>query len=214
MSTVRITNVTAKQFDLSVRKPKVLLVGNGLSRNMDWNTAVRNVVRPGFDLAPYYDMVDGNFTVPNPILTMIAAETTDNLRQSGYYQIFQNLSLNHSPQLSQLLNLSFDAILTTNYTYEFEKAVNARCNGERDLQRNHFYVNKPDKKYLLHHFNRIPTAAGDEKDIWHIHGEQYRKSSLILSHDEYVRLLQRITDYVQDRGFEYQKFYQDLLSKN
>ena len=48
-----------------------------------------------------------------------------------------------------------------------------------------------DPKYLLHTCNQFENRP----PVWHIHGELRRKSSIVMTHDEYVRLLQKIVEY-------------------
>ena len=47
-------------------------------------------------------------------------------------------------------------------------------------------------------------------DIWHIHGELRRPSSIILSHDEYARMVFQILDYNAKRGADYEMLNRNL----
>lgn len=93
--------------------------------------------------------------------------------------------------LCDLVSFGFDAILTTNYTYEIENCFNNRYsdlseNAKLKYAKNIFR----DRKYLLHIYNKFKKSP----PIWHIHGELRRKSSIIATHDEYARLIHKIVE--------------------
>ena len=70
-----------------------------------------------------------------------------------------------------------------------------------------------DSKYLIHGFNRL-KKDGVAQDIWHIHGESRRTSSLILTHDEYARLINQILLYNQERKKDYLDYENEIHFKS
>ena len=96
--------------------------------------------------------------------------------------------------LESLLQIPFDAVLTTNYTYQVENCLDPSFVHKSDSQKNAKYAcctqKDKDSKFLIHTFNRVNHC-----DIWHIHGEERRKSSMVLTHDEYGRLSGEIRDH-------------------
>lgn len=82
------------------------------------------------------------------------------------------LEANH--RYSNLRNLKCDEILTTNYDYLLER--NLYSGWERKK-----FTPDAEKSYSL---NRYQTSA--EKKIWHIHGEQGMKSSILLGFRHYI----------------------------
>jgi len=53
-----------------------------------------------------------------------------------------------------------------------------------------------------------------EKDIWHIHGEQRRKTSMILTHNEYIKLINKEVSYLSDRRNEYEENQDEIYFKS
>lgn len=88
--------------------------------------------------------------------------------------------------------LEADAILTTNYEYLIEKSINP------DWERQKF-APTTEKKYSLY---RMQKADG--RDIWHIHGEQAMKSSIMLGFKHYIdyssELRNRAMAWVSQQG--------------
>ena len=57
------------------------------------------------------------------------------------------------------------------------------------------------EKYLIRTYSKMNASS---PDIWHIHGEIRRPSSLVLSHEEYARLVNKILEYNTKRGNNYE----------
>ena len=109
------------------------------------------------------------------------------------------------------MKLPVDSILTTNYTYEIEYAIRDNYPDLTDNSKKKYAVAiKSDSKYLVHTYN----AFDEFPPIWHIHGEARRKSSLILSHDEYARLTNKIIEYCNKRKDDYTVYNQDIHIKS
>ena len=217
--------VNYKTFNLD-RRPQVLLVGNGLaySTGIPWHELIRKTARPDVDISQYEKLDEKGafqgFYVPNTVLTLAVAETGDKERHDKYIEAldpsnpkYEEPAKKPDPEQAQaeiehrkaLLSLPFDAILTTNYTYEWEEMLHPGYAAlSRDGKRRYSYVidGRQDGKYLLHTFNRF---GEDKPDIWHIHGELRRPGSLILSHDEYARLVYKVLDYNKSLRNAYSK---------
>jgi hypothetical protein len=106
--------------------------------------------------------------------------------------------------LRELLNMGFDDVLTTNYSYELEAAALGRDTvSEGTLRRiNDRTSEKREDRYLLHTFNRVPTG-GEPVRIWHIHGEARKPDSMLLGHYWYGNLLTKIKTELDKRGNHY-----------
>jgi hypothetical protein len=213
-----------KRFDLNGPRPRVLLLGNGLTRGtgLSWEELIRSVARPGLDLEPYIQRnQDGSFQsfrLPNTVMTLATAEVEDSARQAAYLKALA-VRYKDNPPLGQLLELPFDAVLTTNYSYELEAALLPAYPGlSQEKKRSYARVTeaKRDTRFLIHSYNRLPLtdpAAGQprgDRDIWHIHGELRRPSSVVLTHDEYARLVHDILEHNKKRGKAYQEERSDL----
>lgn len=202
-----------KKFDLTHKRPQVLLIGNGLSRRVDWKQFIEAVSIK--DIEKYYK--DKEPQLPNLILTSTVTDINDSVRQNQYIKSLDDYICNPSEQIKNLLNINFDAILTTNYTYELEYNLKSNYCSLSDNTKREKYAKTTesgyDSKYFIHTFNRIPNGASLH-DIWHIHGEQRRKSSLVLTHDEYARLMSQIINYNNKIGNKYDYYYDNLKFKS
>lgn len=202
-----------KVFDLTQRRPQVLLVGNGLSKKIGWKQFIKNVATK--DIEKYYD--NDRFQLPNLILSSVVTDVDDSKRKNQYIKELANYEYCPSKQIRDLFNSCFDAVLTTNYTYELEYNLkSAYCNISDTEKREQFAKttkSEYDSKYLVHTFNQINN--GDNScNIWHIHGECRRKSSLIFTHDEYARLMGEIIKYNKIIGNKYYNCYKNLEFKS
>ncbi len=205
----------AATFNLDEVRPKILVMGNGLTYETSgsWPNLIKKVSRENVDVSRYEETgSDGKrrFVVPNTVLTLATSVTKDQERHRKYIDILKKEGYPENVNIRELLHLPFDAVLTTNYTYELEAALNARYPKLTTVSKRNYAATtgkKPDTKYLLHTFNRMEVGR---PDIWHIHGELRCPSSLILSHDEYARYIHRILMHNEKRGNAYQNHRQEL----
>ena len=95
----------------------------------------------------------------------------------------------------------FEAILTTNYSYEIEKALCPGFHisiGSASKYRKKTCKDKPKAETTaLYHYLLIPHD-NIETVIWHIHGEAATPDSMIIGHYYYGRLLSRIQSYTAE----------------
>lgn len=109
--------------------------------------------------------------------------------------------------INTILNMGFDDILTTNYSYELEAVcLNKDTVDKKDLARlaeNKVPGKKVESKYLIHSFNHLKNSEYDN-NIWHIHGEAKKPNSIIIGHDYYARLLARYIELINRRRKDYQ----------
>lgn len=213
-----------KEFDINNSIPKVLLIGNGLARsskNPDWR---ETILRIASDSERSYDelekKIDRVKDAPYSVKSTVMLDVADSDRQDKYESYFTNESLYHYDKsyekIKRLLEIGFDAVLTTNYTYEIEDTIKSnyhrlKNNAKLKYSKCTFskHETKIDKTRLLRTYNSI-----DGNDIWHIHGEIRRKSSLVLTHDEYSRLIGDMMNYNKHRGKEYIDYSESLKFKS
>lgn len=111
--------------------------------------------------------------------------------------------------LKSILEMGFDDILTTNYTYELESlALSPKKVNDRNIRplRKHL---KNEKRYNLHTYNEVRTGEYCNR-VWHVHGEAACYGGMILGHYYYGNLLSRIHDYVNDHS----KYFKNKLTNN
>lgn len=192
--------------------PRILLLGNGINRafNSDsWDDLLNLIdVRP-----ERYDI--GKYRCPETLKAiLVTKDSVDKALQSQKDRL-GNLGTEKSEKqtllLRRLLNAGFDEILTTNYSYELETAalgqgkVNERS--LRRMQRHTSDVRRCETSLLLHTYNRI-VQDGEEKRIWHIHGEARKPDSMIMGAYYYGNLLGKIIDLNKRRG----KYYSQTIA--
>lgn len=214
-----------KHFDITQKRPRVLLLGNGLTRGtgMSWEELIKSIAQEGKDLEPYIQRDDNgdfqSFRIPNTIVTLATAAVADSVRHDAYNRVLNVTDYTENPQLRKLLKLPFDAILTTNFSYELEAALRKdypQLSLEKKLSYACVTQGKGDGRFLIHSYNTLPLTnpktgkEPDKRDIWHIHGELRRPSSVVLTHDEYARLVHDILEHNKKRGKAYQEEKNDL----
>jgi hypothetical protein len=105
--------------------------------------------------------------------------------------------------IGSILDIGFDHILTTNYSYELERVADPRVERSgkycKNLIRNMDESKPAEPKYMLHTYNSV-QFNGKENKIWHIHGEARKPQSIILGHYYYGTLLGRYQQELEKRG--------------
>ena len=189
----------SKIFDLTISKPKVLLLGNGLSRayNADsWDHFLDFINRKKKEFP-----VPNDIDMPMPLKIILL---TDNhvgtaMKENKEYflkDFYTCLDKDICTEIRKLFDCGFDYILTTNYSYELEYSVYGEKLTENKLQKSlqkYISVDRAENKYMLHTFNQI-DHNGKKIDIWHIHGEARKPDSMIIGSDYYSRLTSRVID--------------------
>lgn len=143
-----MSSVKCKTFDLDQTRPKVLLIGNGLTHDtgIPWTELIKKTARPDVDISSYEEKDSRgsvHFAVPNTILTLAISEVGDEQRHDSYVNALEQKSYPENQQLNSLLAMPFDAVLTTNYTYELEAALLPRYPGLSNAsKRKYVFVNR------------------------------------------------------------------------
>lgn len=213
-----IKKLKGKVFDITKSRPKVLILGNGISKadgNKDWDKLINDLSQDGMK-----DVLLPNVT-PYSIRATVVTDVDDKKRHSKYQEELseKNHKYVDNEIMKELMKIPFDAVLTTNYTYEIEYVFDSRYPSMSDnLKRNKYATNlrsqrnkafagkgNKDARYLISTFNRIKNDNYPVQDIWHIHGEQRRKTSMILTHNEYIKLISKIVEYFDEIKNKYEK---------
>jgi hypothetical protein len=175
-------------------------LGNGINRAYDyasWEELIKSISTK--TLTP--DEKEAIKAVPYPLQSVIL--TADQI-DTQMKKISESLSAEKaSPAEEELLRqfamLPMDAILTTNYSYELEKALIPDFHSEFGKVcrcRNVAYEKsgKYDRRQLHTYF----SADGDLPTIWHVHGEAARPDTMILGHYFYGKLLAKMQKSVSN----------------
>lgn len=180
------------------RRPRVLLLGNGL--NLAYN-------RKSVSWRHFLDSVSVT-NIPEVVSLPLSFEVilrTDNrvkatMKQQSRMLYGDAASEELKEVLQDILALGFDEIVTTNYSYEIE-AVAAGVTEISDYRLKKMTrstTGRVDRKYLLHTYNEV-EYAGKTNRIWHIHGEARKHDSMVIDHYQYGALLNRFVNFVRWR---------------
>ncbi len=181
--------------------PRVLFLGNGILRlngGGNWSELLRQI--QGKEAKPA-DLADIPFSMqPEAILGANVEEVTD--RALSVLEDVPPHSL-----LKRFLSLPFDAILTTNYTYEIEQVLTGKV--WSDSLRRSAFLPLDGNSYaryntcicsLIHRHSSTPVP------VFHIHGEYLRRQSLVLSYYTYANAVSRLIDLNRLRANAYTEY--------
>lgn len=181
------------------RPPRVLLLGNGVNRAFgggSWGQLIRDIsCNPALP-------EDCPLHLPMPLRAILVTGDTVDVRLRAAGEVLYGVlgDEGHTQMLRQLLDLGFDHILTTNFSYELEMAARQACaitDAELIADMRHTSgVKQAEGIYLLHTYEAV-TWRGRTTPVWHIHGEGRKPDSMILGHYYYANLLERISGYLR-----------------
>ena len=196
-------------------RPKVLLIGNGFNLLVKNNVSNEKLIEALLEIYKKpirkKDRDELINNVPWTLLTMIALNDgkeskAKKVKEQFYEKKKLKLKYNSNPILHELLNVGFDAILTTNYTYECETVLDHEFikNKDKRIKTNNIYKgkNRKESKYLLKTYNQI-VADGFTHNIWHIHGELRNKNSLVYGLPDYNGLITKIFNYISNDLYQH-----------
>ena len=179
------------------KTPNILLLGNGINRAYgfaSWDDLIRSVQTKELSEKEAASLKD----VPYPLQPVILTGDHLGIQMEG---ISRQLSELEAPEeeksvLKNFVSVSFDAILTTNYTYELEKALDPSfvCLPDRQCKVRMTAYDDAGKYNTeqLHTYFQVE----DSPSIWHIHGEAARHGTMIFEHYYYGKLLSKMQQYV------------------
>lgn len=183
----------------------ILLIGNGINRAYkcnSWNEMLQNL-----SVKKYTKDEIEKLGCPEPMKAILVTEDNiDKQLKNNKESLFGEIKPNNYKLYEEILSLNIDDILTTNYSYEFEMtALGKESISEKEVKKLQAHTNEVDKcepKYLLHTYNRL-NYNGNEKRIWHIHGEARKPNSMILGHYYYAGLLSKLNEINEKRSYRY-----------
>ena len=171
---------------------RVLFAGNGVAMRIGaankWDEIIAEFAKK------YVPLIDKELLKKLPYNMQIVAATHDNVDKSmvELCQKLKGITLDEKQKAfgRRILELPFDRIITTNYTYELERSVS-----ENKTFRCRYFEKKRERDMSL--FGYIPVTVGEEeKQIWHIHGHACAPNSVIMGHYFYGKLLSSIQSYI------------------
>ena len=184
------------------RKNKpILLVGNGINRlfngeidYFDVESLLKENKAEGLS-----KKCDGNSdSLRFPM--KISAKYNGNEKESSkdvkdFLEEKMGISADKKKFISDLLNLKVNTILTTNYSFEFEKIIIPNISVGK-IENRYGYGKKGNLRKKERELGIYQYIKLDEnKKLWHIHGIATRRSSIILGQYNYGFLLSEIIRY-------------------
>lgn len=205
MTNINNKKQEAKSFDLAVRKPKVLLLGNGLSRAYNagsWDHFLDSINRKKDEFPVPKDI---NMPMPLKIILLTDNHVGTAMKENKEYFLkgfYDELDKGICDQIKKLFDCGFDYILSTNYSYELEYTVYGDKFTENRLKSIQRYLGeRAEPKYMLQTFNQV-NYEGKDIDIWHIHGEARKPDSMIIGSDYYSRLTSRVINIAFSQDYD------------
>lgn len=178
-----------------------LLLGNGVNRaalQKDWTQILRELATQ-FEAA---DLIDFLHDKPlSMFIEELCARSPGLIRQREHdvKVAFAKLLEQINPtEAHRRICEPFKVILTTNYDFTIEEAFSGPLHQPAFLS--------PESRYSL--FRRYKAG---EREVWHIHGDSAKPSSMVLGYDQYAGSLQKIRNYVTE-GVEIKKLGYRLSS--
>ena len=178
--------------------PKVLLMGNGINRAFDfssWDDLIRLISTKELSKGEKECINQ----VPYPLQPVIL--TGDHLgtkmKESSYELSKLKGTEDEDVLLRKFTSLAVDAILTANYTYELEKALdpNFKCIPKHKCSYRKTAYNEGGK-YSTEQLHTYFSVTEGIPYIWHIHGEAARHNTMILGHYYYGKILAKMQNYI------------------
>ena len=202
-----------KHFDLTLRRPQVLLFGNGFfHEECNWKDFIGQCKKENCPVSELYDVP---YSIMADIITDVADDRMRREKYSNQLKNFNRITDINRKRLNELVKIKFDAIITTNYTYQIENQIDSRFSEYSDKTWREKYAccslskAKSNAGSSINIYNRVGN-----QDIWHMHGEAKRKSSIILTHDEYGRLVNSMIEELKSIGNKYQFYADDVKFKS
>ena len=156
--------------------PNVLLMGNGINRAYGtgkWGDLLGEISCDSFDGRQKKNIED----LALPLQAILL--TGDNVDE-GVELLAEKMinDRNNDPEqtmiIKKLLEMPFDAVLTTNYTYEIERSINPGFNCElkksSKYRKNVIKSKGMDDRLGIYRY-MSPNNSDDSPNVWHIHGE-------------------------------------------
>lgn len=182
--------------------PNVLFTGNGLHRAFEdagWDKLLKDLSGGRFT----EDEWDSLKKLPYPQLAIAATgnHLSEGMKKASELYINSGVLPGEDDLIRQAADVGFDAILTTNYSYEIEKALcpgfhitASRASGYRKIT----CKDKPRAEAAALYYYLLVPYQDKEIAIWHIHGEAAKPDTMIIGHYYYGRLLSRIQTYTAE----------------
>lgn len=161
---------------------KVILVGNGINQVSDngasWTALLNKLagepktqheekVRKAKPFTLWFEEISSSTRKKN-LKESVATALRTGLRPNSMH--------------TEIMDLDFENILTTNYDYNLENSTN--------------YVWKSNMAAPENYYSLFRRRSFESKHIWHIHGELNNVGSIMLGHEQYSGYINKIRNFL------------------
>lgn len=185
------------------KRPKVLLVGNGINLSFDGATDTDDIIKA--EWKNYYgtELPDRNnslikhelWKLPFPL--QVVAATKDHVQgcMTELSLLFKNSEVSSEQKafIRDIVSTRFDAILSTNYSLEIEKSIIEDFTAGKAYKLYRTAREQNTQQKLLGVFQCTELTDDNHTLLWHIHGTALRKYSMVMGQFYYGKLLAEIT---------------------
>ncbi len=179
----------------------ILFLGNGVARAFEgdsWEKIIRSAIEK-FGCRYSYDQIIGL-----PATFQITAATnnsvSDAMEELSKKICEQEVGNEYCDFIKDyILALPITDIISTNYSYEMEKAIipGYSTSYNNRSRRKTKAASERENQMMLYRYNNLESAFG-VKRIWHVHGEACTPSTMIMSQYYYGYKISSITNYIKD----------------
>lgn len=179
--------------------PNTLIIGNGLNRafnNVEWDVLLKNM---SVDIeAKEWSLIKN---LPYPLMAVVVTKDhlKTKLREQAKIMLESQAVEEQKKILRGLVGRKYDAIITTNYTYEIEQALisDFKIEMSKSCKWRHKTCkdksrNETEKLYQYMYIDEM------ELPIWHIHGEAAKPDTMVIGHYYYGKLLAVVEKYAAE----------------
>ena len=176
-------------------RPNCLLVGNGINRRFSdpsWEGLIKEAMRVSKPACTYEEISN------MPSTMQIVAATADNVSSSMKDLSDQLMNIQMTEErkhfLQELIELPVDDILTANYSFELEisDGMQQKKSAYSSHLKSTFDTKAGDRRHRLYQY----YETGNQKRIWHVHGDAAKPETMLMGHYYYAKQLRAIQDCV------------------
>ena len=186
-----------------VKRPQILLIGNGINRacssitSKSWDDLIQRIFEKYYNEKFDINELHKIKKLPYPMQVVAASDDHVNKAMKGFAKDMEIEELCEEDKsfLRKIIYAGYDAILTTNYTYELETAVIGKYSSYQYRKARRITQNTSTKT-IQNHLYQYTDLGETVPSIWHIHGEIHAHSSMIMGHYYYGKLIREIQDYI------------------
>lgn len=200
-------------------RPKILLVGNGLTLSFPDATKIDDILinewaKKHADSLPIRGNPLVHHTFWDQAFPMQVVIATNDHVDSCMVELAnkfkaQTVDPKQKEMIQAILRANFEAILTTNYSLEMERSTIPSMTEQKIYSQ--YLVTKIQSKQQteLGIFQGTKLPYANEPSLWHIHGTALRKKSMVMGQFYYGKLMSEVVQ----RAHYVSKLYQQTNSK-